>query len=965
MNCRINFIHLLLCLTLIFTFACFDADKENSVTTELLKPVEVLIQGNVVDASTGDALEDISIKIKRINSDDSEEFLTDASSAELSEVTDQNGNFQFTTRIALDVNSYEHYLHISDPDDEYFVNDSNIIYSIKDATLNFTDVRMVSKNPITTTNITGKTVDVIDDSPVVSVALTLTHKTDTSITHSTITDALGDFAFSSVVVSEYTLDIDGSELSAPYVRETSDIILEGGDANGLGNIRIAQELANSDDLRIVLTWNQSAELDLDIQYTFPKEDFDFNHLGVQEIEVDGSDFSINPAYGFAEGLAYWPSSMGGNDSGRHTIYRSVEDEELAFTYTTAVDVSDTIQNTPIKPGSITIYYKDSTDAIFYIGADVDNGDGTGTFTGDNIDYTETRTVNYSSGVVTVSLNGSLYDAVADTVTFNYEYVDEDYLSSPISVGGNTIVERGRTSSDGGAPEVLTIYKRNFMSSYPQDLTYYYDYGLEDYYPSGIGVFSVYCPTAVTDDTKSIYDSSAEVKVYQGNTFLGKFSISDIAMGSLESNRKYWNVLLTEMGYTVASPDDTSDIYFRVVPYGSLAQQPEETDDMTFLYNAPGLPRDVTYTAYFDYKPFLQGSDMAKFIRMIGTDTGIIYPMSNSTIEGVGTNDYKWRTGFTSWSERFSALTGELAVKTIVGVSGASSYIFFAGFNPYPPSTDNFGMWYCTSSSENSASIVEGALAPEDWSAVNMGSTQDLNIFDSAIYIDSGGKKAVVATSSGPKYVDAMSGDTINTPGTWSSSLVSEIWHVCPLLNSEGNLDADNEIIASTVNSLWRLDRGDDTWYEVEFDPFGTPTSVSGVVAITPLFYGSAYGALFAYKEDNGNGDEYNICYYAYGEAIPSSGDNWDKTIKINDLKIFKFGISNFLFIATDQGVYYKRANEWGDKWSQSIITSPPQELSPMLSNVEVLKIVDYDGYIGLLTNGNGFIYAPYPEISGF
>ena len=42
-------------------------------------------------------------------------------------------------------------------------------------------------------------------------------------------------------------------------------------------------------------------MDLDIQYTFPRPNLDFNHLGTKTYDMGAGDFSMNPAYGFATG----------------------------------------------------------------------------------------------------------------------------------------------------------------------------------------------------------------------------------------------------------------------------------------------------------------------------------------------------------------------------------------------------------------------------------------------------------------------------------------------------------------------------------------------------------------------------------------------------------------------------------------------------------------------------------------
>ena len=523
----------------IISFAsCELMNKENSVAQELLRPVNVTVSGNVISSDTGLAVEGIEVRISRILGDNPAEFVKNSAGAVLMVTTDASGNFSFPDYIKLDVDTYQHYLHLSDPGTNYYTNDAMVIYSIRDAQLEFKNMRLISKNPRVTTIVRGLVKNVISDAAVEGATIKLTQGT-TIFTATSADD--GAFSIVSVPVSEFKLNIDGSTVSPNYVIEESTIKLVSGAENNLGSIRIAPTVG-SDDLRLVLQWNQSANLDLDIYYTFPRETFNFNHLGVTQIKMPSSDISLNPAFGFAAGTAYWPTSMGGADADRYTISAS----------------------------------------------------GNSTFT----------------------------------------------------LNSQTVMSLDRNSTDGSVPEVLTIYKQNFMSSYPTYLSYYYDYVKNSqnktYYPTGMGIFTVKCQTSVTNPLKSIYDSGAVVKVYQGNTYLGKFALSDLAIDAGESNRVYWSVFQIEMGYTKTNPSAVDDIYFRVVPVGSLDANPA-SNNMSFYFNESQLPLNGRFTCHFDLRSvqsdysFLTSSPLPVIRRLVVDSDGTAYSYND---QGVGTT-FKW------------------------------------------------------------------------------------------------------------------------------------------------------------------------------------------------------------------------------------------------------------------------------------------------------------------------------------
>ena len=861
-------------------------DGENSVTQELLRPVSVFISGNVISSDTGEGVSGVEVRIQRVLSNNSTEFIQSGGS-DLMTVTDASGNFEFTGAIELEVDSYQHFLHISDPDNDYYTNDSQVVYSIRDAELVYNNVRIISRNPKTTTIVTGTVCNVLStsDAPVPGVSVRLTHATDTTIVHTATTGADGTFAIESVNVSEYIMNIDGSGITdpGPFVVEDSTVKLSGDAVNDLGSIRIAPTI-DAEDLRVVLQWNESADMDLDIQYTFPKPNLDFNHLGTKTFDMEASDFSMNPAYGFAEGTAYWPENMGGE------ARSAITDRD--------------------EPGRYTL---DKSSAAIY------------------------HTIN----------NDSYWPG-----TDNKFVVDSE-----------TVAELDRNSTDGSTPEVLTIHKQNFLSEYPGNMSYYYYQNSEKYYPAALGIFTV-----KNAGSTSIYNSGAVVKVYQGNSFLGKFSISDLAISTGESNKKYWTVLQIEQGYKTSAPASINDIYFRVVPYGSQSATLEVAPPSPgFYFNLVGLPYSKTYTAYADFTPYIDRINYAiKHMRMIGTEDGYVYSMLCSDTTD-SEREYRWRTGW-YWHFPGSEVTSIVLNRNLLNT-------YYIGLSNNPTSTPSTpsgevsetnmsSLWFEGVGQNTTASFTDDygtCYVPE--AVYTFNSTLKTNCM--AEYCDvtglGGAYTVMLGTDSGPRDSNFGQEPYFGTPP--SGNVIS----LCALTDENGILNG--KVLVATESNLWKYDSNEadaaNRWEEVYLN--GTTDSIAGMVTMVTLknAAGAAGNEAIVARNISGSwrlGYQYNDGSTNY---VMFCENTWDSAIgTINSLNIITIGAKRYLFYATSNGVYYRSLDSGSAMPPKIAITDDNvlMKLSALLDSINVVKIIDYDGKIGLLTTGNGLIVGPYPPL---
>ena len=509
----------------------------------------------------------------------------------------------------------------------------------------------------------------------------------------------------------------------------------------------------------------------------------------------------------------------------------------------------------------------------------------------------------------------------------------------------------------------------------------------NYYPAALGIFMVKCQSAETDQSKSIYDSGAVVKVYQGNTYLGKFTLSDLTVNTGESNRKYWSVLQIEQGYTKANSTTADDIYFRVVPCGSLATAPEIAPPSPgFYFNLADLPYNKTYTSYYDYSPFIADIiEPSKHMRMIGSKDGYLYSMyCNDRLSS--TKRYLWRTGENSWHGYFP---GSEITSIISNFRFSSS--FHIGLKNNPTSSPWIGNSELASGYESTLweelvyfqfdGTPKDPLMPMNGNWPLLTGSDNYGTYylpEKLTLSDSNGIKVNCMT----EYFDAVSGNDLIMigsdngpldsncqayPGTDAALVTGNIKSLCPLTDENGK--SNGEVLVSTDDKLWKYNSNksvDHRWIEVVRS--STTDSISGVAAMVALNHpdistgrhavivknnGGAW--TLGYNDDDGLGNPGSTSVLFYNNS-------WD-TKTINSLKVVTIGPIRYLFYATNDGVYYRSLlNRATQPPIEPLLDNQLLRLSKLLDGINVLKIVDYDGRIGLLTENNGFIIGPYPPI---
>lgn len=454
--------------------------KDDSVTSELFKDVRVTLAGTVTAVDTGDPLPGMTVAVA--------EYVNGVRSVPdpATTTTDALGNFSISEAVTLKVDENEYYLEVSDREnDAYYANDATVIYAVRDAELTGYAVKLVPRNPVSLTTVSGTVLDGMDRTTALEgVGVTLTNRYDSSLSYAATTDSTGDWSVSAEVGS-YRVVYDGSELDTVYIGEYEDKVLRNNSANPLGNHYLVPEIP-AGEFRVMLQWddpdNYELQMFLDI---FSSDMPPANNLGpdrdVGSVQIP-SRYTINPGSGFAEGSSYWPQAVSPSP------YR---------TYAFAQDR---------------------------------NSDG------------------------------------------------ED---DPYKVGGQNVIEFDRDDANG--IEVITFNKRNPLLSFPELLSYYYNYSdggsLVRHYP--IGVYNLMVQLHQRDN-ENIYGSNARVKLYQGSTFMGSFEVGDFNPNLGESNKLSWDVLFIETGYTFNQGMSDSELYLRPVPFFSTSMETEAWDQPPFV-----------------------------------------------------------------------------------------------------------------------------------------------------------------------------------------------------------------------------------------------------------------------------------------------------------------------------------------------------------------------------------------------
>jgi hypothetical protein len=291
------------------------ATKDDSVSSELFKDVEITIEGNITSVDTDEALEGMTVAVLEYSGSDV--VVVTLGSA----TTDSSGDYSIDETMVLKVDEYEYRLSVSDSNEKYYTNDSTILYVLRDTDLTGYDVQLVPKNPISNTTVQGVVKSGISRTTgVAGVSIILTDVYDSSQIFTTTTleednstETLEAGTYSvEVPVSSYRITFDGSALDTQYISEYSDEVLKNAAVNNLGTQFIVPQIPDG-EFRIVLQWQNSGgtEYDLNTMLDLFRPDFQvINSAGPNADKVQiNSSFSLNPGTGFAEESSYWPISV--------------------------------------------------------------------------------------------------------------------------------------------------------------------------------------------------------------------------------------------------------------------------------------------------------------------------------------------------------------------------------------------------------------------------------------------------------------------------------------------------------------------------------------------------------------------------------------------------------------------------------------------------------------------------------
>jgi hypothetical protein len=879
----------------------------NSVVGRLIKPIAVTISGQVHDSITGKGIDGIALAIKRVDSEGNIDFLSSDAGSEYSGYSDTNGNFDFGATIQLEIDSYKYYLAASDPSSRYYPNESNMIFAVQDRALVFGSVELLSRSAGNLTTVAATVVDVIDESALAGVQVTVLSKVG-QYTFTTQTDSTGHFSVAGVPVAEYALVLDGSSLVPAYVSESHDVSLTAGTLNDLGTIRLVRAIA-ADDMRAILSWNESAHLDLDLIYTFPREGVDINHAGTESLSLPSSDISINPAYGFGSGTGYWPLNMSGDDSER---------------------------------------YRMSKDAL------------------------------------------SDYDG-------NSLWATQGAGKIVFRLGGQALVELDRNSIDGSRPEVLTIHKRSFLAAYPYGLSYHYLFGTDTQYPTGMGVFSVTCRTCKAQNTRSIFESGAVVKLYKGNGYLGSFILGDLVTNVSETNRIDWSVFLLELGFKRSNPATTTDIYFRPIRVGSYTEDVDPgLSSIKYYINEPDLPRSATFMSYLDYCAVAQDTLYCPTVRtrkIVGSMDGKMYLYRTSAETS---NDFRWRDdalypfGEDHQTPLFFILP-ILGWSNHVPYQSAFTIIGQLTGNPTTDVTIRKAQQTDVYRYSQPSSPLQGwddATGDRGFTIFDMQNTMIEN-------------RLLAATTNGPRLarvvLPASSATDFNVwPAEWengpSATLVDHkmMQMVLPVRDQYGRfgknaffggiglfyLECEDAYDHHSVGSLCYFEEVKDSssgfslGSKMIMDIVQMPAPERDMFAVATYTTTGMYPGYEIFLIEKTEPSASSGVWFTIKRnlVISSSATHhlyWDSTIPITDLAYFTInGQQSYLFVATrNYGLYYLQRGCL-HPGSNDVFDVEPifQKASTFLDSFMITKLFDYDGQLGALAAGNGLLYGPYPDI---
>jgi hypothetical protein len=497
-------------------------EGENSVSTRLVRPVVVSVSGDVVDATTRLPLEGMRVEVTRraIGADAGLEGGDGGAGAE-PVLTEATGRYAIPS-LELDVERWEYGIRVRDVSEPPRYRDAETggVYAFQDEAIVLPTLLMVRVENDYRTAVTGEVKEAVRNGQSIGEALvTLAIRETGEVPFSTKTGPDGRFRFDGVPAREYDMVISAGNARvggeprayAPVervvkVRREDEVPQPGSGLVDLGPIFLVGS-AENEDLRIVLTWDRDRPDD-----DRPPVDLDGYLLLPDEAcdvnHLGGAETALGSA-------AYSISPQGGFGAG--TCYWP------AFLNGDPGDADRTIvgYESPLH----VVEHPAGPDAALY--GCTDNADGVAPGEGE------------ARRCVVASL-------------------DND-------------------SKDGSQPEVVTFNKELFLREYPRGLGYFYDYKINDagdtvrHYPAGVAVYTVLLPEPerpdpAGNDLDNINGSGARVEVFQGNTRVAAYDVTEIG---LPEALRTWTVLLVEVGFKNPNPRTGDDVYFRVLPFSGL------------------------------------------------------------------------------------------------------------------------------------------------------------------------------------------------------------------------------------------------------------------------------------------------------------------------------------------------------------------------------------------------------------
>ncbi len=522
-------------LAALFTAAGLGAcDATEEAQTLGVGEVEVTLAGVVRSIETGLPIEGIVAEVVR--DPPLGQGLEPVLVAAVGE-TDAEGRFGPSAPLIVEPEDYRYALRLRDARTpaRYQPNSATTVFALVASDLRFDRLTLTPIDQRVRTVVVGKVLDAATDAPIAGVTVTLTRTSDAAPTHTTVSDAKGEYAFERVLAETMRVDfvgdaVRGASAPAGYIAEYAPFTPDGDrPLYDLGTTRLVAK-SERDDLSVLLDWQyQDPETapferihNLDMVFSIGGPDTDINHLFGREVDmaamirsvpsgsagssplddevpVHAGDLSIAPASGFGADTGYWPAFLGGKDAGRRSVGQLATGESP-----------------------------------------------TGVCEG-------------APGRICQATNG-------DAVT----------------------VELLRRSANGAEPESLAFRLRNPLGAYPKGLAYHYTAADgRRHYPIGVGVLTVIARPDISPDVAGpapgadsrrvdpdIHRSRAVAKVYRGSTFVGRFDIGRTELPPGEDSNRTWTPFVVEYGFTKSMPLTDDDMYFRVVPFTAIKQSVE-------------------------------------------------------------------------------------------------------------------------------------------------------------------------------------------------------------------------------------------------------------------------------------------------------------------------------------------------------------------------------------------------------